>query len=230
MKSKKRLYFSLNNRCNVDCSFCAMYSGTIKTTFLQFDKYKEILDEDNSFFELQLEGGEPLLNPNLYLFLEYAKYTCKCNKVIISTNGILLKENIQRLTDFVSSSKIPMQIKMSINYSLVEDFKRLGKDIFKYARDMYLATEFIENFSLTFNVRLQSEDKDTWLIEELKKHKIYNISDIYQLQKYGKLENDDSYDVPFINQNIDDFYLYSSDGKCFGQDLIARSNYEKTLK
>ena len=230
MKSKKRFYFSLNNVCNVNCEFCAMFSGTNKSTYLDFNRYKEILDENNDFFELQLEGGEPLVNQNFYLFMEYAKYTKKCNKIIISTNGILLKQHIQRITDFIAFSKIPIHIKMSINYSLIEDYKRLNKNIFKYARDMYLATEFIENFKLSFNVRLRSDNEDKLLLEELKKNKIYELSNIYELQKYGRLENDDSYEEPFINQNIDDFYLFSSDGINFEQDLIARSKHEKQLK
>jgi cyclic pyranopterin phosphate synthase len=230
MKSKKRFYFSLNNVCNVNCEFCAMHSGTDKSTYLDFNRYKEILDKNKDFFELQLEGGEPLLNPDFYLFMEYAKYTKKCNKIIISTNGILLKKHIQRITDFITFSKIPIHIKMSINYSLVSDYEKMNKNIFKYARDMYLATEFIENLKLSFNVRLRHSDKDKWLIEKLKENKIYEISDIYELQKYGKLENNKSYDKPFINQNIDDFYLYSSDGINFAQNLIKRSNHEKTLR
>ena len=32
---------------------------------------------------------------------------------------------------------------------------------------------------------------------------------------------------PFINQNIEDWKIYASDGKCFGQDLISRSEYEQ---
>jgi molybdenum cofactor biosynthesis enzyme MoaA len=46
-----------------------MYSGTNKNTFLSFERFKEIIDARNDDFELQLEGGEPLLNQNLYLFM-----------------------------------------------------------------------------------------------------------------------------------------------------------------
>ena len=37
-------------------------------------------------------------------------------------------------------------------------------------------------------------------------------------------------DKPVIVQNIDDWFIYACDGKCFNKDLIARSNYEKELK
>ena len=36
-------------------------------------------------------------------------------------------------------------------------------------------------------------------------------------------------DKPVIVQNIDKWFVYASDGTCFGQDLIARSDYEEKL-
>jgi len=220
-----RLYFSINNRCNVNCPFCAMYSGTNKNTFLLFNKYKEIIDSYDNNFELQIEGGEPLLNNNLYLFLEYARSTKRCNKIIISTNGILLKNHLQRITDFISFSKIQFEIKVSINYYLYEK----DNNIFKRNRDLWLATEFIKMLKITFNVRLRNKNKDKWIIDKLKKYKIYKQSNIYELQQYGKL-TDKTYSLPFIKQNIDEFYLFSTDGINFNHDLIKRSNHEKNLK
>ncbi len=223
-KSKKRLYFSINNKCNTNCDFCSMHSSPDKNTFLSFHRFKEIIDNVNVKYELQLEGGEPLMNENLYLFIEYARYSGNCNKIIISTNGILLQKHLQRLTDFVAFSGIPLLIKLSINYHLYN----LNNNIFKKARDLYLATEFISNFDILFNVRLRKDDN--WIIEELHKNKIFEHSNIYELQSYGRFENNTNYSKPFINQNIDSFNLYSSDGIDFKTDLIKRSNYEKTLK
>jgi len=222
-KSTSRIYLSLTNKCNRECDFCAMYSSPSKNTFLSFDKYKNIIDQIDGYFELQLEGGEPFLSDDFYLFLEYARATKKCNKIIISTNGVLLKYHLQRLTDFVKFSKIEILIKRSINDYLYK--KNLN--IFKECRDLYLATEFIDNFSITFNVRLKHGDNE--IINLLEKYKLFDFSDIYYLQNYGRMD-DEEYDKPFINKNINNFYLYSSDGICFYQDLIGRSEYEKTLK
>ena len=151
--SKIRLYFNLTNKCNVKCDFCCMFSEPSKNTFLSFNKYKEIIDNSDCLFELQLEGGEPFLNTNFYLFLEYARSTKRCTKIIISTNGIILQRHLQRLTDFCEFSNIPIIIKRSINYYLYN----LDNDIFKKCRDLYLATEFIPNFKIEFNVRLRKE-------------------------------------------------------------------------
>jgi hypothetical protein len=197
-----------------------MYSGMHKNTFMDFNTYKTIVDNCKDDFELQLEGGEPLLNRLLYLFMWYAYSTDRCKKIIITTNGKLLKKHLNNLTTFCGDSNIPLQIKMSINYYLLNE----NKNIMKFARDTYLATEFIEKFEIRFNVRLRHSDD--WLIKELKNNKIYEQSNIYYLQSYGKLKGSE-YDEPIIMQNIDNWFLYSCDGKCFNQDLVARSEYEK---
>jgi MoaA/NifB/PqqE/SkfB family radical SAM enzyme len=222
-KAKKRIYLNLTNRCNVKCDFCCMFSEPNKNTFLSFDKYKEIIDNSECFFELQLEGGEPFLHEDFYLFVEYARFTGRCTKITISTNGILLSKHLQRLTNFCDFSKIPIVIKRSINYYLYN----LDNWIFKKCRDLYLATEFIPNFKIEFNVRLRKEDN--WIVEKLKEFKIYEQSRVYELQNYGRMGND-LYSKPFIVRNIDEFFLYASDGKCFNDDMVKRSEYEKTLK
>ena len=55
------------------------------------------------------------------------------------------------------------------------------------------------------------------------------ISNIFYLQSYGRYENETEYSKPIIVQNIDDWFVYACDGKCFGKDLIARSNHEKEV-
>lgn len=86
MKKGIRLYINLTNKCNTNCPFCCMYSGTDKDDFMTFDTFKSIIDNFDKEFELQLEGGEPLLHKQLYLFIEYAISTNRCKKIIILTN------------------------------------------------------------------------------------------------------------------------------------------------
>jgi len=200
-----------------------MYSSPRKNTFLNFEIYKSIIDQNDKYFELQLEGGEPFLHPDFYLFLEYARFTKRCTKIIISTNGILLKNNLQRITDFCNFANIPIVVKRSINYYLYN----IDNNICKKSRDLYLATEFIPNFKILFNVRLRKNDE--WLVEMLRENKIYDQSNIFELQNYGRME-EKGYKKPFIVRNIENFYLYASDGRCFNDDLLKRSEYEKTLK
>jgi MoaA/NifB/PqqE/SkfB family radical SAM enzyme len=201
-----------------------MFSSSKKNTFMSFETFKNIIDNYSDDFELQLEGGEPLLHPDLYLFLEYARNSGRCKKVIITTNGILLYDHLDKLVNFHKYYQIPVLIKMSINYLLY----KMDKDIFKKGRDLFLATEFIDGFYIKFNVRLRHSDD--YIVDMLKENKIYEQSNVYYLQRYGKYENESDYDLPVIVQNIDDWFIFACDGKCFNKNLIERSNYERTLK
>ena len=87
--------------------------------------------------------------------------------------------------------------------------------------------KFLEYIKITFNVRKRNKGDEN-LEEKLKKYGLFENSNIYYLQSYGKLSGSD-YDKPVIVQNIDNWKIYACDGTCFEQDLIARSNYEGGL-
>ena len=219
-----RLYINITNNCNANCEFCCMWSDSSKKTFMDFNTFKRIIDEKCEEFELQLEGGEPLLHQDLYLFMEYARSTKRCKKIIILTNGFLLRNHLGRLVSFHSYYNIPILIKMSFNYWLYNiDNKLLDK-----ALDYYLSTEFIDGFDIILNVRLRHDDE--WVRDLINKYKLDKISNIFYLQSYGKYEKEEEYDKPIIVENVDDWFIYACDGECFHKDLIARSEYERTLK
>lgn len=222
MKQGTRLYINLTNKCNTDCPFCCMYSGTAKSTFLTFDTFKTIIDSCEGSFELQLEGGEPLLHPNLYLFIEYAIATKRCMKIIILSNGILISEHIKRIADVATYNKILIELKISINYWLLQE----QEDFLEKLNWLCFATCDMEYINILFNVRKRTDDD--WIEGELDKWGLKEQSNIFFLQSYGRL-TDSNYEKPVIVQNIDNWRIYSCDGNCFGQDLIARSEHEKKL-
>ena len=199
-----------------------MYSGKEKNTFMDFNVFKYIIDGKDDDFELQLEGGEPLLHPFMFLFMWYAHSTGRCKKIIILTNGKLISDYLEEIISFMDRARIQIEIKMSINYWLYSE----NPHIFKQASDLYLSTEFVDGISVKFNVRMRHRDE--WIIDLLKENKIYKQSNVFYLQSYGRMTGTD-YEKPVIVQNIDDWFVYSCDGKCFGKDLIARSEYEKGL-
>lgn len=222
--SKIRQYINITNHCNANCEFCCMWSDSSKHTFMDFDTFKKIIDSRQEHFELQLEGGEPLLHKDMYLFMEYARSTSRCDKIIILTNGILLDEHLKRIVDFYKTYQIPIVIKMSINYWLY----RMDEKCLEKALDYYSAIEFIDGVTLCLNVRLRHEDE--WLRTLIYQYKLDKIANIFYLQSYGKMEKNTEYDKPVIVQNIDDWFIYACDGTCFQKDLIARSDYEKDLQ
>lgn len=222
--NKVRQYINITNNCNANCEFCCMWSDSSKHTFMDFDTFKGIVDSKDLPFELQLEGGEPLLHKDMYLFMEYARSTGRCTKIIILTNGILLGEHLKRIVEFHKCYDIPIVIKVSFNYWLY----KIDKESLNKIKDEVLAIEFIDGVDILLNVRLRHEDEH--IKEMIYEMGLENISNIFYLQSYGKYEEETEYDKPVIVQNIDDWFIYACDGTCFGKDLIARSDYERTLK
>lgn len=50
---------------------------------------------------------------------------------------------------------------------------------------------------------------------------------VYKVQKYGRSKERVK---PFIKQYIEDWKIFATDGKCFGKDLIYRSEYEQSIR
>ena len=225
MNKGKRLYINITNSCNIDCPFCCMFSCSKKHNYMTFDQYKSIIDSTKTPFELQLEGGEPLLHKNIFLYLEYAVSSNLCKKIIILTNGILLSDEfLKRLISFSSWYSILVELKVSVNYWILKNRPNHLRDISNIA----FAIEFIPTISLKLNVRKRN-NVDEWIDSEVKKYHLDKIANSYYFQAYGKLLGSTEYDLPVIVQNIEFWELFASDGTSFGHDLIARSNYEDIL-
>lgn len=225
MKPGKRLYINITNQCNTDCPFCCMYSGTKNNLYMDFETYKRVIDECQMDFELQLEGGEPLLHPGLYLFLEYAASKGYCQKIIILTNGIRLDIHLKRLVDFSVYHKVNFECKISINYWLIKEHKDHIQKIKRYLFDVV----YIPGIVLTCNVRLRKEDEA--LKKEIEEDKqLRDASNIYYLQSYGRLSDSNEYAKPVIVQNIEEWSVYAVDGTDFKTDLTGRSSHEQELQ
>lgn len=223
MKQGTRLYINITNHCNIDCPFCCMYSGTDKGTYMDEATFKGILDNVPGSFELQLEGGEPLCHNQMIEFIEYAISTKRCSRVIILTNGIKLPEYFEDFKRIAESYKVEVLIKISINYYIIQrvpNHLEIIKNLYKEAND-------IASLQIWCNVRKRKIGDET-LEQELVKYGLYDISNVFYLQSYGRLTGSD-YDGPVIVQNIENWKIYASDGRCFDTDLIGRSEHEKGL-
>ena len=226
-----RVYINILNKCNERCPFCCMFSSPDKNTIMPFETFVSILQHENTKglpLEVQLEGGEPLMHPELYLFLEYLAHI-KVAKITITTNGTLLRRHhMSKLAEVIGRNKIPLVLKISVNHHLIEH-NNSKIDYFENLKDMYLATEFIPNFSILFNVRLRANDVDKNIVDRLTEKDLLQHSNIFYLQAYGRFTEEQQYEKPVIVQNIDTWSIYASDGFGFGHDLIERSNHEKEV-
>ncbi|MCQ2505781.1 MAG: 4Fe-4S cluster-binding domain-containing protein [Lachnospiraceae bacterium] len=116
VKSIGTLIVHLADHCNLNCVRCCHLSPLVKNeVFYDFEKYKKDLKRysvlcDRKLQEIQLGGGEPLLNSNCE---EYIRITRECfpeSRIVLMTNGILLKKMPQSFFDSCRDNDIVVSI------------------------------------------------------------------------------------------------------------------------
>jgi len=111
------------NACNLTCLMCPTYLTVKKTIRLDFEIFKQIVDESKEFqvfFAFQ-GTGEPFLNPQLFDMVAYAKKGGIKN-ISISTNGTLLTDtNIEKILNIDTS---PDFLQISIDGHSKELFEK----------------------------------------------------------------------------------------------------------
>ena len=223
----KRFYFALTNKCNRRCKWCSCFSRPHKTTFLEFDIIKSYIDSAESAFEIQLEGGEPLLHPNFFDIIKYAVDKGNCNKVILTTNFALVTD----IREFLDKINLPnlngFLLKPSINYDL---YKEGGDDYFSKLASIKDIIKDYPKFELKYNVRLDKSEEDEPILKGIKEYNMDSDCNIFNYQRYGYASKNEDFDLPFIIDNPVDFYLISPDGENFGTDLIARSEHMRIMR
>lgn len=94
----------VTNMCNLKCPFCArtFKENKMQKGFIAFNTVKRIINEgaDNNLYGVKFNiRGEPLLHPQIYEFIQYAK-SKRLVDVYFNTNAMLLtKELADRLID-----------------------------------------------------------------------------------------------------------------------------------
>ncbi len=89
------LQVEVSRDCNLDCKICIRKNLESDSGFMSFDNFRKIIDSYN-FREVALHGwGEPLLNPEIFRMIEYAKN--KDIRTSLTTNATLVGKNISEI-------------------------------------------------------------------------------------------------------------------------------------
>lgn len=108
MKRFRKIYIEITNVCNLNCSFCP---GTKRRKhFVDPESFRKVLSAVHpytDFVYLHLMG-EPLIHPDLPLFLEIAHI--EGIKVIITTNGIMLRQQQTMLLNSPALHKVNISL------------------------------------------------------------------------------------------------------------------------
>ncbi len=109
----------LTQHCNLSCKGCSASSPFAAAGFAALDdfmislqKLKPVLRPDRITFL----GGEPLLHPEIDEFIKFAKDSGMFNKIMLTTNGLLLKKASKLLWDLVDGIEISLY---PANYKVV---------------------------------------------------------------------------------------------------------------
>jgi len=115
--SLRYLLVHTTTRCNLKCKHC--YLGNSTGEDLDFDLFKRVVNEFEQMggLKIMLSGGEPLLHPLIWEFLEYLRSTSL--RVVMLSNGTLVDEEITlRLKGFVH------EVQVSIDETTSHDLLR----------------------------------------------------------------------------------------------------------
>ena len=129
------LEFEVTHHCNLKCKGCSHFSPLSEKVFGDFDEFSKDLEQIASKIDhvgqIRLMGGEPLLNPDLYKFVEKARQVYPDSEICVVTNGIKLiaiddrlKETMKKNDAFFSVSLYPPIQEHAKN--LVEEMNKEG--------------------------------------------------------------------------------------------------------
>ena len=164
----KKIYIEITNICNLKCEFCPETSRNKQ--LMDIEKFDEIIKKIYKHTNLVClhVKGEPLLHNQLEEILKILeKYNLKSN---ITTNGTLIKENIQ----IIKNSKAVRQINFSI-HSITQN-KIFNK---KYLQNIFESVDDLEDIIISYRL---------WNLRNIKENKI-NADIIKEIENYYNIQN-----------------------------------------
>ena len=187
-----KIYIEITNVCNLNCDFCPQTNR--QKGFMSLEQFEEIIKKIKSYTKLVClhVKGEPLIHKDLKNMLEILeKYNLKTN---ITTNGTLIKENLEVL----KQAKSIRQINFSIHSSTQN--KKTNK---KYLQNIFTSTEELKNLIISYRLwnlkTLNDNECNKNIIKEIENY--YKINDL--TEKMAKNEFLKLRENLFINQDIE---------------------------
>ena len=113
------------NACNLKCYLCPRSSNVRQVGYMDFEFYKQIIDECKRHKKLKMinfhKDGESTLHPRICDMIKYAKQADVAEAFHINTNGVLLEKGLA--SDFLLSGISDVTI--SVDAAREETFKNI---------------------------------------------------------------------------------------------------------
>ncbi len=126
------LRVSITDKCNLRCSYCVSHTPLPKLTHNEILRYEEILKiveigTRYGITKVRITGGEPLFRRGVYGFLNKLTAINELTDVSLTTNGVLLKDNLKKIKDAGIR-----RLNISIDSLNRDRFKKItGSDMFE---------------------------------------------------------------------------------------------------
>jgi hypothetical protein len=237
-----RHYFALTNLCNRACELCSCHSDPSRGTHLTFAGFERILSGPRPY-EAQLEGGEPTIHKDFWKMVAYLQDDPKCTKVILCTNAVKVPcagttpeyaaRNVELAKEWLKPFLgKPFLLKPSYNEHLHRHDKRLLAKLVAL-RQAFAELPFKPGSGFAINLRRRpaplAPDGDQFLIDLLQESGLWDCTQNFEFQRYGRGAEVEELALPFVIPNPVEFYLHAPDGLNFGTDLIARANHMERM-
>ena len=120
---------ALAEHCNLRCAGCDHFSLIAEPEFVDIKEFERDFSRLSELFngraqEIHLLGGEPLLNPDIVLFLQVARKNFPQSVIDITTNGLLLKQMSDEFWTACRENKIviqPTKYPIGLDYDALEN-------------------------------------------------------------------------------------------------------------
>lgn len=148
MNAFNYLVVNLTSRCNTICKYCFQAADSFKNgeDYITFKVFKKIIDYCNPKADINdrkivhFTGGEPLVNKDFFLMLEYA---IEAGYVIrIQTNGILLNECKEEQLRLLAHPMVTMKISLDGTTPEQHEFLRQPGTFEKVVSAIKIATRY----------------------------------------------------------------------------------------
>ena len=124
---------SVTDRCNLRCKYCIPECGIASVgheNILNFDEITRIVSEcaKLGIKKVKITGGEPLVRRELHSLVARIKNTPGIEQVTLTTNGIFLKDQIERLAEAgIDAINISLDTLDSTKFNQITGFDALDK-------------------------------------------------------------------------------------------------------
>ena len=165
----EKVTFLISNRCNLRCKHCFVNAGNeIKNELNEEQKYKAI-DKlyDFGVKKITFSGGEPLLDKNLFDYMNYAKD--KGLRIGFLTNGLLLDEDkINKLKQMVDTFSISLYTQDILGVN--DKFYKVYFE--KTIKNLKILSEKAFDFKITIPISTVNKEEAIKFIELLYEERI----------------------------------------------------------